>query len=171
MWALARLLPSISYVSNLPEDVRPEGPNSRYDKGKLVGKGPMQTDPIADLLTCVRNALRARKETVSVPRSRVKEAIVKILIEEGFLHNYRIIEQRGFPYLSIELKYNELGEPALHGLQRVSKPSLRTYVRADAIPAVRNGLGVNILSTSKGVVADREARKRHIGGEVLCSVW
>ena len=131
----------------------------------------MQTDPIANLLTCVRNALGARKETVTVSHSRLKEAIVKILVAEGFIQDYRIIEQNGFPCLQIALKYDAVGEPALHGLQRVSKPSLRTYVRADAIPAVRNGLGVNILSTSRGVVVDREARKLGVGGEVLCSAW
>lgn len=131
----------------------------------------MQTDPIADMLTCVRNALHARKETVSVPRSRIKEAIVKILVDEGFLQDYRIIEQNGFPQLNIVLKYNTAGDPALHGLTRISKPSLRTYVRADTIPGVRNRLGVNILSTSRGVLADREARKLHVGGEVLCSAW
>ncbi len=131
----------------------------------------MQTDPIADLLTCIRNALRARKKTVSVPRSRIKENIVQILVAEGFIQNYRGVEENGFPYLSIDLKYDAVGRPALHGVQRVSKPSLRTYVRADAIPAVRNGLGINILSTSRGVLVDRKARARHIGGEVLCSAW
>ncbi len=131
----------------------------------------MQTDPIADLLTSIRNALRARKRTVSVPRSRIKEAIVQILVAEGFIQNYRSAEHNGFPSLTIELKYDAAGRPALHGVQRVSKPSLRTYVRADAIPAVRNGLGVSILSTSRGVIVDQEARALRVGGEVLCSAW
>jgi len=131
----------------------------------------MQTDPIADLLTCVRNALRARKEYVSIPRSRVKEAVVRILVAEGFIQDYRVVEKEGFPHLKIILKYDAAGQPALRGLKRVSKPSLRTYVKADAIPTVRNRLGVNILSTSRGVLADREARSLHVGGEVLCSVW
>ena len=131
----------------------------------------MQTDPIADLLTCVRNALRARKEYVSIPRSRVKEAVVRILVAEGFILDYRVVEKNGFPHIKIALKYDAAGQPALRGLKRVSKPSLRTYVKADAIPTVRNSLGVNILSTSRGVLADREARHLHVGGEVLCSVW
>ncbi len=131
----------------------------------------MQTDPIADLLTCIRNALRARKKTVSVPRSRIKEAIVRILASEGFLQDYRNVEDNGFPRLIIELKYDDAGRPALHGVQRVSRPGLRTHVGADAIPAVRNGLGVSILSTSRGVVVDRDARRFHVGGEVLCSAW
>ena len=131
----------------------------------------MQTDPIADLLTSIRNALRARKKTVSVPRSRIKEAIVQILVSEGFIQNYRSVEDNGFPCLIIDLKYDDAGRPALHGVQRVSKPSLRSYVRADAIPAVRNGLGVNVLSTSRGVIVDREARALRVGGEVLCSAW
>ena len=131
----------------------------------------MQTDPIADLLTCVRNALRARKEYVSIPRSRVKEAVVGIFVAEGFIKDYRVVEKEGFPHLKIILKYDAAGQPALRGLKRVSKPSLRTYVKADAIPTVRNSLGVNILSTSRGVLADREARSLHVGGEVLCSVW
>lgn len=131
----------------------------------------MQTDPIADLLTCVRNALRARKEYVSIPRSRVKEAVVRILVAEGFILGYRVVEKNGFPHLKLGLKYDAAGQPALRGLKRISKPSLRTYVKADAIPTVRNSLGVNILSTSRGVLADREARHLHVGGEVLCSVW
>lgn len=131
----------------------------------------MQTDPLADMLTRIRNALHARKETVSIPRSRLKESVVKILVAEGFLQDYRVVEERGFPQLDILLKYEPMGSPALRGLARVSKPSLRTYVRADAVPSVRNGLGVNVLSTSRGVLADRDARKLHVGGEVLCSVW
>lgn len=131
----------------------------------------MQTDPLADMLTRIRNALHARKETVSIPRSRLKEAVVKILVAEGFLQDYRVVEEHGFPHLDILLKYEPTDSPALRGLTRVSKPSLRTYVRADAVPSVRNGLGVNVLSTSRGVLADRDARKLHVGGEVLCSAW
>ena len=148
-----------------------EGADSRHDKGQLVGKGIMQTDPIADLLTSIRNALRARKGAVYVPRSRLKEAIVQKLIQEGFIGSFRVEERSGFPHLKIELKYDESGDPALHGLQRVSKPSLRMHVGAEAIPTVRNGLGISILSTSRGVIVDREARKMRVGGEVLCSAW
>ncbi len=131
----------------------------------------MTTDPIADLLTAIRNALHARKERVDVPCSHLKEAIVKVMVEEGFIKEHSIVEENGKPRLRVWLRYDSAGRPALHGLKRISKPSLRTYVGADTIPLVQNGLGVNILSTSRGILADREARKLHVGGEILCSLW
>jgi len=131
----------------------------------------MRTDPIADLLTCVRNGLHAHKERVDVPWSRLKEAVIKVFIQEGFLKEYATVEENNRPLLRIWLKYDAAGKPVLRGLKRVSKPSLRSYTRAEKIPLVQNGLGVNVLSTSRGILADREARKLHIGGEVLCSLW
>jgi len=131
----------------------------------------MTTDPIADLLTALRNALHARKERVDVPWSRLKEAIVKVIAEEGFIKEHSIVEEKGKPRLRVWPKYDPAGRPVLHGLKRISKPSLRTYVGADAIPPVRNGLGVSVLSTSRGILVDREARKLHVGGEILCSLW
>jgi len=131
----------------------------------------MRTDPIADLLTCVRNGLHAHKERVDVPWSRLKEAVIKVFIQEGFLKEYATVEENGCSLLRIWLKYDAAGKPVLRGLKRVSKPSLRSYTRAEKIPLVQNGLGVNVLSTSRGILADREARKLHIGGEVLCSLW
>ena len=131
----------------------------------------MRTDPVADLLTCVRNGLHAHKERIEVPWSRLKEAVVKVAVEEGFLKEYTTAEERGHQLLRIWLKYDAAGHPVLRGIRRVSKPSLRTYVRVENIPRVQNGLGVNVLSTSRGVVVDREARKLHVGGELLCSLW
>jgi len=131
----------------------------------------MQADPIADLLTSIRNGLHAHKERVDAPWSRLKESIIKVVINEGFLKDCEKIEEKGRPYLRIWLKYDSAGEPVLRGVKRVSKPSLRTYAGATTIPLVQNGLGVNILSTSRGIMDDKEARKQHIGGEILCSLW
>ncbi len=131
----------------------------------------MRADPIADMLTCVRNALYARKERVDLPRSRMKESILAIMKQEGFIAEYSTIQGESCPILRIQLKYDANGRPVVLGLKRESKPSLRKYVGAEEIPLVRNGLGINILSTSRGVVADREARKLHVGGEILCSLW
>ena len=131
----------------------------------------MRTDPVADLLTCIRNGLHAHKERIEVPWSRLKEAVVKTVVQEGFLKEYSTAEEKGHRFLRIWLKYDVAGHPVLRGIKRVSKPSLRTYVRADQIPSVQNGLGVSVLSTSRGVLADREARTLRIGGEILCSVW
>jgi small subunit ribosomal protein S8 len=131
----------------------------------------MRTDPIADLLTSLRNALHARKERVDVPWSRLKEAIVKVMGEEGFIKDHSVVDENGRLQLRVWLKYDPAGRPVLRGLKRVSKPSLRTYVGAKEIPPVQNGLGVNVLSTSRGIVVDREARKLHVGGEILCSLW
>ena len=131
----------------------------------------MKTDPIADLLTCIRNGLHAHKERVDVPLARVKIELVKIAIQEGFLQDCEVVEEEKRPLLRIWLKYDQLGRPVLRGLKRVSKPSLRTYVRAKDIPLVQNGLGVSVLSTSRGIFADRDARKMNLGGEILCSLW
>lgn len=131
----------------------------------------MRTDPVADLLTCIRNGLHAHKERVEVPWSRLKEAIVKTAVQEGFLKEYSIAEEKGHRFLRIWLKYDASGQPVLRGIKRVSKPSLRTYVGAGQIPPVQNGLGVSVLSTSRGVLADREARTLSVGGEILCNMW
>ena len=131
----------------------------------------MITDPIADLLTALRNALHARKERVDVPWSRLKGAIVKVMVEEGFIKEHSMIEEQNRQQLRVWLKYDSAGRPILRGLKRVSKSSLRTYVGANEIPLVQNGLGVNILSTSRGILVDREARKLRVGGEILCSLW
>jgi len=129
------------------------------------------TDPIADLLTRIRNANMARKEQVDVPWSRLKEAIVQVATKEGFLKEYRVVEVDGQRTLRIWLKYDASNRPVISGLKRVSRPSLRVYAGADEIPLVRRGLGISIVSTPEGVLVDREARARRVGGEILCSIW
>jgi len=131
----------------------------------------MQTDPIADLLTRIRNGAGARKEQVDVPWSRVKARLVEVLTAEGYLKEFSSVEQDGHRVLRVWLKYDAQNRPVISGLRRVSRPSLRVYVGAQKIPAVRRGLGVNILSTPAGILTDREARKRQVGGEIMCSVW
>ena len=131
----------------------------------------MVTDPIADMLTCLRNALHARKEWVDIPRSRLKEAVARVMAEEGFIKEYSVVEESIPSRLRIWLAYDSSGQPILQGLVRVSKPSLRTYVGADEIPSVQNGLGVHVLSTSRGIMTDRAARAQHVGGEILCRLW
>jgi small subunit ribosomal protein S8 len=129
------------------------------------------TDPIADLLTRIRNAAHARKEQVDVPWSRVKARIVEVLTAEGYLKEHSIVEQDGHRIVRVWLKYDGQNRPVIVGLKRVSRPSLRIYVGAREIPAIRRGLGISILSTPAGIVTDRDARKLHVGGEVVCSVW
>jgi small subunit ribosomal protein S8 len=131
----------------------------------------MMTDPIADLLTRVRNANRARKESVDVPWSRLKERIVRVLVEEGFLRDVSSNENEGRKTLRVTLKYDEYRRPVISDIQRVSRPSLRVFVGCREIPSIRRGLGLAVLSTPKGVLADRVARKENVGGEVLCSIW
>ena len=128
-------------------------------------------DPIADMLTRIRNALMASYETVDVPRSKIKIEIAKILKAEGFIRNYKITTSRRLGNIRVFLKYDEKGHAAIGGLKRVSKPSCRIYSKSDQIPQVLNGFGVNILSTSKGIMTDREAKETGVGGEVLCAVW
>lgn len=129
----------------------------------------MMTDPIADLLTRIRNAQRADKMNVQIPGSRTKSSIANVLKNEGYIKNFAEKDIDGKPVLSVELKYYN-GEPVITTLQRVSKPGLRQYKGKDSLPSVAGGLGVAIISTSKGIMSDREAREAGIGGEVLCVV-
>jgi small subunit ribosomal protein S8 len=129
------------------------------------------TDPIADLLTRLRNASRAGHEQVEIPGSRLKLEIVKILAQEKFIRGYQFIEDGKQGIIRVFLKYGPKREPVLTQLRRISKPGLRVYVPADRIPRVLNGMGLAILSTSTGLLVDRDARRRKIGGEVLCYVW
>jgi small subunit ribosomal protein S8 len=131
----------------------------------------MNTDPIADLLTRIRNANGARKDWTDVPWSKLKEAIARVLVEEGFLREVAVNESEGRKVLRVTLRYDEYRRPVLSGIRRVSRPSLRVYVGSKKIPTIRKGLGVSVLSTPKGVLTDRVARKENVGGEVLCSVW
>jgi len=129
------------------------------------------TDPIADLLTRIRNANTAKKEKVEVPASKMKQAIVDILKREGYIRSYRTVEEDGHNWIRIYLKYGPKQEPVIHTLDRVSSPSVRRYVNKDHLPRVIGGLGICILSTSSGLMTDRDARKKGVGGEVLCTIW
>jgi len=131
------------------------------------------TDPIADMLTRLRNANSAQFDTVKMPGSKLKEALAAILEREGFIAGYRVQRDTARPgtTLEIDLKYSEDRDRTIGGIKRVSTPGLRIYAKADAMPRVLGGIGVAVLSTSKGLMTDREARKRHLGGEVLCYVW
>ena len=131
----------------------------------------VMTDPIADLLTRVRNANSARHEVVEVPSSTVKKAVANILLEEGYVKSIDEYKDGVVPMMKIALKYGASKERVITGLKRISKPGLRVYCKNDEIPKVLNGLGVAIISTSKGVLADREARKLGLGGEVICYIW
>ena len=129
------------------------------------------SDPLSDLLTRLKNGMRAGHERVDVPASRVKEAVLKVLEEEGFVASFRKVQEAGRPVLRVGLKYDHEGEPIVSGIERVSRPGRRVYAKAEAIPKVLGGLGVSIVSTSKGIVTDRRARESRLGGEVLCNVW
>ncbi len=129
------------------------------------------TDPIADMLTRIRNAIMASYDKLEVPCSKIKINVVKILKFEGYIRNYKIIKDNKQGILVIYLKYNEDKSPVIKGLKKMSKPSCRIYSRCKKIPRVLNGFGINIISTSKGVMTDREAKRMGIGGEIICSVW
>jgi small subunit ribosomal protein S8 len=131
------------------------------------------TDPIADMLTRIRNAARARHQKVSVPWSRLKENIVKVLIEEGYLKEQKKVKasQGWGDELVIQLKFDRDNRPIITGMKRVSSPGRRVYVGAHEAVPIRKGLGIHILSTSKGILVDREAQKTKVGGELICSVW
>ena len=129
------------------------------------------TDPIADMLTRIRNAGAARHATVEVPASSMKKAIAQILLDEGYIKAFEVIENGTQGTIKVTLKYSANKEKAITGLRRVSKPGLRVYAGADELPRVLRGLGIAIISTSKGVMTDKQARKEHIGGEVLAFVW
>jgi len=129
------------------------------------------SDPIADMLTRIRNGIIASFDTVDIPNSKLKISIAKILKSEGFIKNYKMIPDRRQGILRIFLKFDEGGESVIGGLRRVSKPSCRIYTKGDSIPQIRNGYGISIISTPKGLLTDRQARKLGVGGEILCSVW
>ena len=129
------------------------------------------TDPIADMLTRIRNANTVKHETVDVPASNIKKEIVRILLEEGFVRGYDVIEDEKQGIIRIQLKYGQTGERVISGLKRISKPGMRVYADKHEVPRVLNGLGISIISTSKGILTDKQARKENVGGEVICYVW
>ncbi len=129
------------------------------------------TDTIADMLTRIRNANQMRYEEVSVPASNIKKEIARILKEEGFIKDYKINSDNAQGTIVLTLKYTDKKERVITGLKRISKPGLRVYAKSDEVPKVLNGLGIAIISTSKGIMTDKEARKQNIGGEVLAYIW
>ena len=130
------------------------------------------TDPIADMLTRIRNANTAKHDTVDVPSSKMKLAIAKILLDEGYIKSYDLVDNGNFKDIHITLKYGkDKNEKIISGLQRISKPGLRVYASKEELPKVLGGLGIAIISTNKGVMTDKEARKQNVGGEVLAFVW
>ena len=129
------------------------------------------SDPIADMLTRVRNAAMVKHDSVLVPSSTVKIAVAKILKEEGFIADYEVVKGKPHRMLKIHLRYDEKGLPLLNGLERVSKPGLKIYIQRKEVPRVYGGLGIAIISTSKGIMTGQQARRQGIGGEILCNVW
>lgn len=128
------------------------------------------TDPISDFLTRIRNASKAKKLRVDIPSSNMKKGLAEILKQQKFIDDYSIIEDSKQNILRIDLKYNN-GLPAINGLRKISKPGLRIYRSADQLPRVLNGLGISIISTSKGLLTDKDARKESVGGEIICHIW
>jgi small subunit ribosomal protein S8 len=131
------------------------------------------TDPIADMLTRIRNGIQSRHDRVEMPTSKLKVEVARILKSEGFISNYKVVSEDGKPQASLRvyLKYSEDGEPVIHGIERISRPGRRVYRGKEAIPQVLGGLGLAIVSTSKGVLSGTEAARTGVGGEVLCQVW
>ena len=129
------------------------------------------SDPLADMLTRIRNAVMVKYESVEMPKSKIKVSVAKVLQEEGYITGWEVTDDGPQGTLIINLKYGPAGESVITGLKRVSTPGKREYARADSLPTVLNGLGVSIISTSKGRVSDRAARKMNTGGEILCQVW
>lgn len=131
----------------------------------------MMTDPIADMLTRIRNGNSAKKESVDVPASNIKNSIAQILLDEGYINSFHVTEDGKQGVITIDLKYGPNDEQVISGLTRISKPGLRVYVGANEVPQVLGGLGIAIISTSKGLMTDKVARKENVGGEVVCYVW
>ena len=131
----------------------------------------VMTDPIADMLTRIRNGIIAKHETVDVPASNIKREIARILLEEGYIKGYDVIEDGKQGLIRVALKYGKHGQKVILGLIRISKPGLRVYADKNTLPKVLNGLGISIISTSKGILTDKQARELGVGGEVLCYVW
>ncbi len=129
------------------------------------------TDPIADMLTRIRNAITAKHADVEIPSSKTKKAIVDILLEEGYIESYEVVEHELQNTIKVTLKYGYKGERVITGLKRISKPGLRVYAKSSELPKVLNGLGIAIVSTSKGIMTDKNARSQNLGGEVLAYVW
>ena len=157
---------------------REKSPGWSSQAGNLIGAGRKRdetkmtmTDPIGDMLTRIRNAIRASHESVDIPSSRMKVNVAQVLKSEGYIKNLKIVSDGRQRLIRIFLKYDDEGVPVIQGLRRVSKPSCRIYSGYDEIPKVLNGYGVNLISTSKGILTDRDAKKIRVGGEIICTVW
>ena len=131
----------------------------------------MMTDPIADMLTRIRNGNNAKHDSVDVPASNIKKQLAQILLDEGFVKGYDVIDDGKQGIIRVDLKYGAHNEKVISGIKRISKPGLRVYVKSDEVPRVLGGLGIAVLSTSRGIMTDKNARKEGIGGEVICYVW
>jgi small subunit ribosomal protein S8 len=131
----------------------------------------MMTDPIADMLTRVRNAVRIERPHVEMPSSKVKRGVAEVLKREGYIWDFQVEQQEPVEQLRLELKYGPNGERVIRHIKRISKPGRRVYSKAKDLRPILNGLGISVISTSRGVISDREARQRNVGGEVLCEVW
>lgn len=131
----------------------------------------MMTDPIADMLTRIRNGVNAKHKSVDIPASNIKREIAEILLKEGYIKNYDVIEDDKQGMIRVELKYGQNGEKVISGIKRISKPGLRVYAKANEVPKVLGGLGIAIISTSNGIISDKSARTEGVGGEVICYVW
>lgn len=129
------------------------------------------TDPIADMLTRIRNGSKAGKKWVDIPASRLKKELARILVEEHFIKNFRYVEDKKQGEIRVFLRYDENEKPMIRGIRRVSKPGLRIFAGAEKLPRVLNGLGIAIISTSSGVMTDRDARRKGVGGEIICQIW
>ena len=131
----------------------------------------MMTDPIADMLTRIRNSNNAKHDSVDIPASNIKKEVAKILLDEGFIKGFDVIEDAKQGIIRIDLKYGKNSEKVISGIKRISKPGLKVYVKNNEIPRVNGGLGIAVLSTSKGMMTDKQARSENVGGEVICYVW
>lgn len=129
------------------------------------------SDPLSDLLNRLRNGMRAGHDRVDVPASRIKEDVLRVLADEGYIGSWRRVDEKGRPFLRVGLKYDAEGVPIVVGLERVSRPGRRVYAPAKEIPEVLGGLGISIVSTSRGIVTGRKAREARVGGEILCNIW
>jgi small subunit ribosomal protein S8 len=131
----------------------------------------MTTDPIADMLTRIRNAIRIVEPSVDMPSSKFKKAIADILVREGYLKSAAVVDVDGKPVLRIGLKYGPRRKPIINSIRRISTPGRRNYTKSEGVPVVRGGLGIAVVSTSQGLMVDRDARRKKVGGEVICEVW
>ncbi|TFZ41830.1 30S ribosomal protein S8 [Soehngenia longivitae] len=131
----------------------------------------MMTDPIADMLTRIRNANSAKHDSVDIPASKIKKEIARILLDEGFIKGFDVIDDGKQGIIRVDLKYGKNGEKTISGIKRISKPGLKVYAKSEELPRVLGGLGIAIISTSKGIMTDRQARKENVGGEVICYIW